>query len=107
MWSDPANQKEEWVNSDRGVSYTFNNDVINRFMTNNNIDLICRAHQMVDNGYQFTCGHKLVTVFSAPNYCDNSNSGAVMKVDKNLTCSFIILRPVAYLPKKQKIQNTF
>lgn len=71
-------------------------------MLKNNIDLICRAHQCVDAGYEFSFGHKLVTVFSAPNYCDNANSGAVMKVDKDLSCSFVILKPIAYIPRNKK-----
>jgi serine/threonine-protein phosphatase PP1 catalytic subunit len=104
MWSDPAtNQKEEFINNDRGVSYTFNKDVVNKFMGLNKLDLVCRAHQVCDSGYEFSFGNKLVTVFSAPNYCgEYGNSAAVMKVDKDLTCSFMILRPVAYIPRTKK-----
>ena len=103
MWADPGNHPEEWQKNDRGCSYTFNDKTIKTFMANNNIDLVCRAHQCVDAGYEFSFGKKLVTVFSAPNYCgDYGNSAAVMKVDKDLTCSFVILRPVAYIPKNNK-----
>ncbi len=102
MWSDPGNHQSEWENNDRGASFTFNQSAITKFMVKNNLDLICRAHQVVD-GYEFSFGHKLVTVFSAPNYCgEYGNSGAVMKVDKDLTCSFVILRPVAYFPRQKK-----
>jgi serine/threonine-protein phosphatase PP1 catalytic subunit len=104
MWADPAtNQKEEFLDNDRGVSYTFNQSVVNKFIGLNKLDLVCRAHQVCDAGYEFSFGHKLVTVFSAPNYCgEYGNSAAVMKVDKDLTCSFIILRPVAYIPRAKK-----
>ncbi len=103
LWSDPGTHSDNWAANDRGASVTFNNDAVTKFMIKNNIDLICRAHQCVDGGYEFSFGHKLVTVFSAPNYCDYANSGAVMKVDKDLSCSFVILRPVAYIPRnKQK-----
>jgi serine/threonine-protein phosphatase PP1 catalytic subunit len=102
MWADPGNHKESFGSNDRGVSCTFNGDVVNKFMGINNIDLICRAHQVVE-GYEFSFGHKLVTVFSAPNYCgEYGNAGAVMRVEKDLTCSFVILRPVAYLPRAKK-----
>ena len=38
--------------------------------------------------------NKLITVFSAPNYCGNcGNDGAVMKITENLVCSFIIIKP--------------
>ena len=33
------------------------------------MDLICRAHMVVEDGYEFYNDRTLVTVFSAPNYC--------------------------------------
>lgn len=102
MWSDPGEHKEDWVQNDRGCSYTFGEKVVKQFLTSNNIDLICRGHQVV-NGYEFSFANKLVTVFSAPNYCNEyANAASVMKVESDLTCSFIILRPVAYLPRGGK-----
>lgn len=96
-WSDPdENQTESWGKNDRGVSYLFNKQVVKEFTKRNNIDLICRAHQVVNGGYQFTCDRKMVTIFSAPNYCKMyGNSAAVMKIGADLVCSFIILTPVA------------
>jgi len=58
---------DNWTNSDRGVSYLFGKKVLNDFLKKNDIDLICRAHQVVEKGYEFFNGRKLVTVFSAPN----------------------------------------
>lgn len=58
------------------------------------MDLICRAHQVVEDGYEFFAKRQLVTVFSAPNYCGEfDNSGALMSVDETLMCSFQILKP--------------
>jgi serine/threonine-protein phosphatase PP1 catalytic subunit len=91
-WSDPDKLAEAWSPSDRGVSYLFNCEVVEAFCKKNNLDLICRAHQLVDEGYEFFCNRKLITVFSAPNYCGNSgNRGAVLKVDGGMKCSIDII----------------
>ena len=93
LWSDPAEINEEFGDSDRGISVTFSKKVISRFLDENQIDLICRAHQVVEDGYEFFANQKLVTVFSAPNYCEMfDNSGAIMVVNENLQCSFKILK---------------
>ena len=56
--------------------------------------LIVRAHQVVEDGYEFFARRQLVTVFSAPNYCGEfDNAGAMMSVDETLMCSFKVLRP--------------
>lgn len=57
------------------------------------MDLICRAHQVVEDGYEFFSKRQLVTLFSAPNYCGEfDNAGAMMSVDESLLCSFQVCR---------------
>jgi serine/threonine-protein phosphatase PP1 catalytic subunit len=89
LWSDPDKEVNEWGENDRGVSFTFGEEIVNKFCQRNDIDLICRAHQVVEDGYEFFCKRQLVTLFSAPNYCGEfDNSGAMMSVDDTLMCSF-------------------
>lgn len=58
------------------------------------MDLICRAHQVVEDGYEFFSKRQLVTLFSAPNYCGEfDNAGAMMSVDESLLCSFQVSQP--------------
>lgn len=58
------------------------------------MDLICRAHQIVEDGFDFFAKRQLVTVFSAPNFCGEfDNAGAMMIVDESLLCSFQVCRP--------------
>jgi len=93
LWSDPENSNKDWGVNDRGVSVTFNVKVLEKFLENNELDLLCRAHQVVEEGYEFFGDKKLVTVFSAPNYCGEfDNNGGIMLVDENLRCSFKIIK---------------
>jgi len=95
LWSDPDKDISGWAENDRGVSYTFGSDVVSRVLEKNDLDLIVRAHQVVEDGYEFLGDRNLVTVFSAPNYCGEfDNCGAMMSVDEGLTCSFQVLKPV-------------
>ena len=92
MWSDPDKDITGWSENDRGVSFTFGPDVVSRFLQKHDMDLICRAHQVVEDGYEFFSKRQLVTLFSAPNYCGEfDNAGAMMSVDESLLCSFQVL----------------
>jgi len=67
---------------------------VSEFLEKHDLDLIVRAHQVVEDGYEFFAGRELVTIFSAPNYCGEfDNAGAMMTVDDSLMCSFQILKP--------------
>ena len=102
LWSDPEKDISGWGENDRGVSVTFGADVVLKFLETVNIDLICRAHQVVEDGYEFFADKSLVTLFSAPNYCGEfDNSGAIMNVDKDLVCSFQVLKPTEKSDKKK------
>jgi serine/threonine-protein phosphatase PP1 catalytic subunit len=93
LWSDPSGDVG-WGMNDRGVSYTFGADKVAEFLEKHDMDLICRAHQVVEDGYEFFAERQLVTVFSAPNYCGEfDNAGAMMSIDESLMCSFQILKP--------------
>ena len=76
MWSDPSEETDTWDVSDRGISFKFGAEVVRQFLHKHDLDLICRAHQVVEDGYQFFAKRQLVTVFSAPNYCGSyDNAG--------------------------------
>ncbi|KAH9577192.1 Calcineurin-like phosphoesterase domain [Trypanosoma melophagium] len=94
LWSDPEENSSGWMQSERGVSYTFGEDVVRRVCEKLNIDIVLRAHQVVDNGYAFFADRRLVTIFSASNYCGEfTNSGAMMVMDETCKCSFQIFKP--------------
>ncbi|KAJ2337163.1 serine/threonine protein phosphatase Pzh1 [Coemansia sp. RSA 2681] len=73
LWSDPSDTAADWEENERGVSYCFGKSVITEFLRRMDFDLICRAHMVVEDGYEFFHGRQLVT---------------------ELLCSFEILKPL-------------
>jgi serine/threonine-protein phosphatase 6 catalytic subunit len=68
VWSDPE-EIDTWAESPRGAGWLFGSVVTQDFMDINKLELICRAHQLVHEGIKYLFDNKLVTVWSAPNYC--------------------------------------
>ena len=66
IWADPDKEIDGWGENDRGVSFTFGEDIVAQFLHKHDMDLICRAHQVVEDGYEFFADRQLVTLFSAP-----------------------------------------
>ncbi|XP_028385531.1 serine/threonine-protein phosphatase 5 isoform X1 [Phyllostomus discolor] len=75
LWSDPQPQNGRSV-SKRGVSCQFGPDVTKAFLEENNLDYIIRSHEVKAEGYEVAHGGRCVTVFSAPNYCDQMGNKA-------------------------------
>mmetsp|Transcript_147223 Transcript_147223/g.382724 ORF Transcript_147223/g.382724 Transcript_147223/m.382724 type:complete len:317 (+) Transcript_147223:133-1083(+) len=95
LWADPEKDIAGWAENDRGVSFIFGPDVVSSFLAKQDMDLVCRAHQVVEDGYEFFAKRQLITIFSAPNYCGEfDNAGAMMTIDETLMCSFKVLKPV-------------
>jgi len=93
LWSDPAEVMGFGAN-DRGVSVSFGPDIVRAFLHKEDLDLVVRAHQVVEDGYEFFADRQLVTIFSAPNYCGEfDNAASVLTIDENLICSFQVLKP--------------
>ena len=95
LWSDPnENLTEDFGINERNISITFSKDYVKNFVEKNNLDLICRAHQVVEEGFEFFADMKLVTVFTAPNYMGEfDNNGGILEVGEDLLCKFHVLRP--------------
>lgn len=78
VWSDPEDMFRLWSTSPRGAGYLFGERVVNQFMATNNLSLMCRAHQLVNEGIKFMFNEQLVTVWSAPNYCYRAGNVAAI-----------------------------
>jgi len=83
LWSDPEDRCG-WGISPRGAGYTFGQDITEQFNHANGLQFIARAHQLVMEGFNWMHDNRVVTVFSAPNYCYRcGNLAAIVEVDEN------------------------
>ena len=95
LWSDPVEKDEEaltvsWLeNSTRGCSYVFGAKAATPFLTKNDILSIIRAHEAQLEGFKMYKWNNnvdfpsVITIFSAPNYCDVYNNKAAVISFKN------------------------
>lgn len=92
MWADPVDNETGKLdgltkaNEARGCSYYFGFELTKKFLQKNGLLSVIRAHEAQANGFKMYHwgGQKqfptVITIFSAPNYCDfYNNKGAVIK----------------------------
>lgn len=81
LWSDPSPSNGRQP-SKRGVGVTFGPDVAHKFLDDNGLDYLIRSHEMKQNGYEEAASNRVITIFSAPNYCDQmGNKGAFIRIN--------------------------
>jgi len=95
LWSDPEDI-ETWACSPRGAGWMFGAKIAKQFNAVNNLDLICRSHQLVQEGYKYMFAEEsVVIVWSAPNYCYRcGNVASVLSFDENLDREFKLFKEV-------------
>jgi serine/threonine-protein phosphatase 6 catalytic subunit len=106
MWSDPEDI-DTWAMSPRGAGWLFGSKVTKEFNRINDLTLICRAHQLVQDGFKIWFKDKnLVTVWSAPNYCYRcGNVASILNVDENLENKYDIFYAVTDSSKSVPYRN--
>ncbi|PVZ98993.1 hypothetical protein BB558_004999 [Smittium angustum] len=100
LWSDPQKEKGRSPNK-RGVAIQFGPDVTKQFLELNDLKMVVRSHEKKDAGYEIEHDGQCVTVFSAPNYCDQvGNLGAYMRVNSDLDIVYKTFEAVEHPPVK-------
>jgi serine/threonine-protein phosphatase 5 len=100
LWSDPQDDDGR-APSKRGVGLSFGPDVTKRFLDSNGLDLIVRSHEVKSEGYDRQSGGRLITIFSAPNYCDQmGNKGAFIHFGTDLEPKFTQFEAAPHPPMK-------
>ncbi|CAI5445105.1 unnamed protein product [Caenorhabditis angaria] len=105
-WADPEPEIDLYQESPRGAANIFGAKAVEDFCKNFDLDLIVRAHQVVQDGYEFFADRRLVTIFSAPFYCGQTNNVAsVLNISKDMVASFMLVRPVTELDGKNVAED--
>lgn len=89
LWADPVDSESGHLskpftfNDQRGCSFYFGAEALNNFLTRNNLVSCIRAHEVQIEGFKmFKWKSKnfpqIITIFSAPNYCDSYNNKAAV-----------------------------
>ncbi|KAL2827516.1 Metallo-dependent phosphatase-like protein [Aspergillus cavernicola] len=96
VWSDP-DDVATWAVSPRGAGWLFGDKVADEFCHVNDLTLIARAHQLVNEGYKYHFQNSnVVTVWSAPNYCYRcGNLASVCEIGEDLKPSFKLFSAVS------------
>ncbi len=94
LWSDPDedfnSDSSIWkLNKQRNCSYFYNANNVSKFLNSNNLEIILRGHEVQENGYKILTDNNgkplVVTIFSAPNYCDiYQNNGCIVEFDQKI-----------------------
>lgn len=107
MWSDPEDIDNAWQVSPRGAGWLFGHKVTSEFTRLNNLELICRAHQLVQEGFRYHFeDEELATVWSAPNYCYRcGNVAAILALDETRKQSFQIFSAVPDAERVIPVRN--
>lgn len=75
LWNDPSEDIDLFSPNDmRGLYSMFGKTALERFMDRNGIEKMIRSHTCYPEGYSWHFEGKLLTVFSAPDYCYNTKA---------------------------------
>lgn len=93
MWADPVeeskgSQIDFMENNERSCSVKYGLRPVKKILTENSLSILIRGHQVQASGYKMhywgntTALPAVITIFSAPNYCDcYKNKASIIKLE--------------------------
>ena len=91
LWADPAEDdqvdNDYAFNYERNISVFFGKKPTNEFLQREGLKAIVRAHECQYDGFKAHLWNgedkpaPVITLFSAPNYSQSNNAGAILKTD--------------------------
>ena len=111
LWMDPDDRMGWSFPSEQYPGYTWGEDISKEFNERNGLDLICRSHQLVMEGYNWGHDKNVLTITSAPNYCYRcGNQAAIMEIDEHGDFAFLQFdaapRKRKFIGKKRNLDYT-
>ena len=98
LWSDPTTSDavEGVQPSPRGPGLVcFGPDRVEEFCSRNNLQMMIRAHECVMDGFERFASGKLITLFSATNYCGTANNaGAILVLGRDMVMVPKLIHPL-------------
>ena len=96
LWSDPLYSAPGFIPNSRGSGCFFNEEVLKKFLDDNNLIKLIRSHELCYEGYDYPFGpsDSCITVFSNTDYCGRGNFAAVAFIDNENKVTTTIFNPL-------------
>ena len=89
LWSTPItnNTKDDYTGDNITTALRtkhYDENIVKEFLSQNKLKMIVRSHDVCDSGMEKLYGDKVITIFSATNYCGiYKNNGAILLIKKS------------------------
>lgn len=103
LWSDPCPSVVDYRPSERGSGFKFGQEAIDSFLQTNNLKYLIRGHSYIVGGVEMNLNNKVITVFSASNYCgNNDNKSGMLRIKEDGSYEPLIFDPLPHIVRRQE-----
>ncbi|ANQ07200.1 Serine/threonine-protein phosphatase [Plasmodium coatneyi] len=120
LWSDPINYDDEQdmlllekvkpgediIPSSRGnITLKFGQQRLSSFLKRNKLKMVIRGHECVQEGYRYGYNRRLLTLFSATNYCNRHGNDAANAFIVKRGKSIVIFNQILKCPQGGQLNH--